>query len=173
MLMVWWHDAAERPRAHHQYSAEICNCVQREFQTISDSYSRSVDSVWEDTKRYLAVRNHTDCVDLWKLYNSVWNQEFGKIECVFHMMKYSLYTPKSPKYIPSIAQSISVIPVFSYTTHSLHLDKLSGGGGENQIFPPQWHPCASLYSLNQCLQMLLTFDLGIICRQFDRIYCYK
>ena len=39
------------------------------------------------------VRNHTNCMDLWKLSKSACDQEQGKIECVFHIMRWCLSTP--------------------------------------------------------------------------------
>jgi len=38
---------------------------------------------------------------------------------------------------PAVVQSISVIPVSPYTPRRLPPAKLSGGGGEKRIFPPQ------------------------------------
>jgi len=56
------------------------------------------------------VRNHKNCVDLWKLGKSVWDQKLGKIECGFHIMRW-LSTPGSPRYILSVAESISILHV--------------------------------------------------------------
>jgi len=61
---------------------------------------------------------HTNCVDLWMLNKNVWNQELGKIECVFHcmMIGWWLSTLRFAKYQLPIAQSISVTPVSPHTT---------------------------------------------------------
>ena len=85
--------------------------------------------------RQECLRNHTHCVDLWKLGKSAWDQELRKIQCVFRcLMRWCLSTPGSPIYILPVAQSISAIPVSPYTPRRLPLVKLSGGGGEKQIF---------------------------------------
>jgi len=60
------------------------------------------------------VRNHTNCVDLWKLGHSSRHQGLGKIECVFGIMRWCLSTPGSSKYILPVAESIAVIPVSPY-----------------------------------------------------------
>jgi hypothetical protein len=39
-------------------------------------------NAWEEY-----VRIHTNCVDLQKLGNSAYDQELGKIECVFHILR--------------------------------------------------------------------------------------
>jgi len=75
--------------------------------------------VWEDSGRedmegYLAVRNHTNGVDLQQLGKSAWDQQLGKIDCVFCIMR-CLSTLEFPKYIPPVAQFISIIPVSPYT----------------------------------------------------------
>jgi len=56
---------------------------------------------------------------------------------------------------PHVAQSISVIPVSPYAPCRLPPAKLSGGGGEKQIFPPQRPPSASLSSHDHGLQVHL------------------
>jgi len=70
----------------------------------SSSGSRSIGTEWEDVIGYQAVRNHTNCVDLWKLGKRAWDQELWKIQCVFHcLMRWCLSTLGSPKYILPVA----------------------------------------------------------------------
>jgi len=38
-------------------------------------------------KGYLAMMNHSNCVDLCTLFKSAWDQGLGKIECVFHIIR--------------------------------------------------------------------------------------
>jgi len=57
------------------------------------------------------IRIHMNSVDLQKLSQSVWNKELGKIKCALHIMRWCLSTPRSPRYIMPVAESISVIPV--------------------------------------------------------------
>jgi len=47
------------------------------------------------------VRNHTDCMDLWKLGKGGWDQALGKKECIVHIMQWCLSTPESPQYTRS------------------------------------------------------------------------
>jgi len=54
---------------------------------------------WEDMKGYPDMMNHTNCVDLWMLGTSALDQELGKIECVFRIMRWCLSSPGFPKYI--------------------------------------------------------------------------
>jgi len=54
------------------------------------------------------MRNHTNCVGLWKLGRSAWDQELGKIVCVFCTMRWCLSTTGSTKYILPVAESISI-----------------------------------------------------------------
>jgi len=50
------------------------------------------------------LRNHTNCVDLWKLGKSAWDQELWKIQCAFCcLMRWCQSTPGSPKYILPVA----------------------------------------------------------------------
>jgi hypothetical protein len=49
-----------------------------------------------------------------KLGKSAWDQEVGKIECVFRKMRWCLSTPGSHKYILPVAESISGIPGSPY-----------------------------------------------------------
>jgi len=76
------------------------HCIQRGFVRKSGSGSRSVWRVWEEMKGYLAMRIYLNCVDLWKLGNSVWDQERGMIDCIsYNEMMYiypgvfQIYTP--------------------------------------------------------------------------------
>jgi len=77
------HGLVNRPSSHG---------IRREFVRKSGSGSRSVGRGSADMKRYPAVRNRTNCVDLWKLGKSAWEQELGKINCVFRIMRWYLST---------------------------------------------------------------------------------
>jgi len=70
-------------------AAKICQLSHRTFQGIqrrfvrnSGSGSRSIRRGWEEMTGYLAVRNHTYCMDLRNFGRSEWDQELGKIETV-------------------------------------------------------------------------------------------
>jgi len=78
------HSVVKRPRPYG---------IRREFLWNSGFCLGSITRGWEDMHGYPAVRNHTNCVDLWKLGMRVWDQEMGKIDCVFRMMRWCLYTP--------------------------------------------------------------------------------
>jgi len=67
--------------------------IRRELVRKSGSASRSIGRGWEYMKRYPAVRNHTYWVDLWMLGKSAWDQELGKTDCVFRIMRWCLYSP--------------------------------------------------------------------------------
>jgi len=54
------------------------------------------------------MSNQTNCVDLWKLGKCAWDQELGKMESVFCIMRWCLSTLGSLKYILHVAYSISV-----------------------------------------------------------------
>jgi len=56
---------------------------------------------------YPAMENHTNCVDLWKLGQSVWNQQLGKIQCIFccMIMRSCLSTPGPSKYLLPITEA--------------------------------------------------------------------
>jgi len=56
----------------------------------------------EEMNGYLVVRNHPNCVDLWLLCKSVWDQMLERIEYVFWcMVRYCLSTLGSFRYIYS------------------------------------------------------------------------
>jgi len=71
--------------------------------------------------RQESVRDYPNCVNLPKLGKSEWDQELGKVECVFLIMRWCLFTPESPKYLLPIAQSISVLPSSPYAAPSCSL----------------------------------------------------
>jgi len=106
-----WSENAGSPSStlHH-----TSHGIRREFLTKRGSGPRNVGKGWADLKGYLAMMNHTNSVDLWKLGNSVWDQELGKIDCVFHIMRWCLSTRRSPKYILPVPESISGIPLSLY-----------------------------------------------------------
>jgi hypothetical protein len=53
-------------------------------------------------------------VDLRKLHRSVYDQELGKTECVFDILRRCLSTSGYSKYILAVAESISIIAVAQY-----------------------------------------------------------
>jgi len=115
------------------------------------------------------VMTHTNCVDLLKLSKSAWDQELGKIECVFCIMRWCLSSLGFPIYILRVAQSVSDIPVSLYPPRRLPLTKLNGCG-EKRIVLPQQPPGASQSCLNWPLQILLRLRSSTVCSQNDRMY---
>jgi hypothetical protein len=67
-------------------------------------------------------------MDLSTLSKSVQYQGLGKIACVFHIIRWGLSTPGSPKYILPIAYYITSSPVSPYACDWLPLAKLNGTG---------------------------------------------
>jgi len=97
-----------------------------EFVRKSSSGLRRVGREWENMIGYLATRNHTNCVALWKLCKSVWEPRAGKDRvCIslYDMMRWYLSTPGSPKYKLCVTQFIFDIPVSPYAPPhcSVHL----------------------------------------------------
>ena len=88
--------------------------IPRDLVRKSGQGLRSVGRGWEGMKWYPAMRNHTNCVDLWKLSKTAWDQELGKIVCVFRIMWWCLSTLGSAKYILPVVGTISIIPVSLY-----------------------------------------------------------
>jgi len=90
-------------------------------------------------------------------------------------MRCWLSTAGSPEYILPVVPSISVSPVTPYTCHcpvrlhhpciSVHQPslsgsaKLSGGGGEKQIFPPKWDQYPHKFLLVYWLDCILDCDM--------------
>jgi len=66
------------------YAAKICQLSHRTFHGIRREFVRkSVGREWMEMTGYPAVWNDTNCVDLQHLVKSEWDQELGKIECIF------------------------------------------------------------------------------------------
>ena len=66
-------------------------------------------------------RNHTNCLDPWRLGKSAWGQKLGRIESVFCIMRWCLSVPAFPKNVIPVVPSILVITVSPYNppAHSL------------------------------------------------------
>ena len=122
----------------------------------------------EDINGYLAVRNHTNCLNLWQLSNSAWDQVLGKIDCVYFISWDDVYILPCISLCLLITQSVSTICVSPYAPRRIPPVKLDADGGEKQIFSPQWPPCAFLSALNQRLHVLLQLHSITVCSQIDR-----
>jgi len=93
---------------------------QRQFVRQSHPGLRCIETGRGDMIGYLAIKNHTNCVDHWQPIKSVWEQELGRIECVYHCIIWRcLSTLGCPKYILYLTVSISTIPLSSNTLLSL------------------------------------------------------
>jgi len=110
-VVEWWSLTADSPSATLRCTS---HGIRREFVRKSSSSLRSVGRGLEDMKGYPAKMNDTYCVDLRKLSKSAWDQELGKIECVFRILRWCLSTLGYSKYILPVAESISIIPVSLY-----------------------------------------------------------
>jgi len=114
VVTLWSYKADSPSSTLHQ----TWNGIQKEFMRQSGSISRRIWWWFENMKGYPALINHTNCVDLRKLSKSASEQDLGKIECVFHIMRWCLSTPRStprsPKYTLPVAESVSVVLVSPY-----------------------------------------------------------
>ena len=124
---VWWNGWARRQRALLSTPHHTSHRDWRAFMRKYSSGSRSIGSGLEDIQEFPAVKNHTNCVDLWMLCKSGWDEQLRKIELVFHIMGWCLSTQGSAKYIIPVPQSTSVIPESPYTPCLLPPNKLNGG----------------------------------------------
>jgi len=88
--------------------AELLNYDFRTIIHFADQLSESIKA------RQQCVRNCTNCVNLWKLSKCARDQELGKRECVFSIMRWCLSTPGSPIYILPVIECILVIPISLY-----------------------------------------------------------
>jgi len=158
---------------HAVVTRQSSHGIGRECMKMNSSGSRRVGSGSEDMKCYLAMMNSKNCLVLWHFSKCGWDQELGKIDCIFRIMRWCLCIPGSPKYIFPLAQSVSVIPRSLYAPLQLPPAKLNGSGGEKQIFPPLWAPSASLSALNCRLQVLLQSCLSTICCQINCMDIYR
>jgi len=116
---------------HSVVKCRSCHAIWREFMRKSCSGSRSVERWWKDIKGYLAVRNYTQSVDLWKLGQSAWHQELGKIYCVFWMMRWCPYTPQCSVHLCYAMISVRVPLCGSLWLHFPHIS----------VCPPPVSPC--------------------------------
>jgi len=69
------------------------------------------------------VKNYTNCVNVEKLHKSVWDQELGKIHCVFHIMRWCWQVPKCSLHFPyhRISKYTCSHLMLSFSLFSLHL----------------------------------------------------
>jgi len=91
--------------------------IRRGFLRPSGFASRSIRTERDDMMEYLAMMNNTKWVDLWILGECTWDQEWGKIDCVFRFMQWFQSTPGCSKYLLLVAESISAIPVSLQCTY--------------------------------------------------------
>ena len=89
--------------------------LSRELLRKRSSGSMNVERGWEEIKEYPAIKNHSNCVDQWKLGHSLSDEELGNIWWGFRIRQLCRYTPGFPKYILPVADSVSVIPVSPYS----------------------------------------------------------
>jgi hypothetical protein len=148
-MTLWWNGGARRQRAHHQHSAAPLTAFQREFVRKSGSGSRSVGRGWEDM--ILPGRE-----DPRNVGQSEWDQKMRKMECIIRCMirwyemrsiypgVSRIYTPRRSAHLRYPCISVRLRrpvhlhhPCISVHPPSLPSAKLSGGGGEKRIFPPQ------------------------------------
>jgi len=128
----------------------------------TDSGLRSAGSGSQDMKAYQAIRNHRNCVALGKFCKSAWNQQLGKIECVFCIMK-CLSTVESPKHILPVAGTISIIPQSPYASACFPPANWMAVVGETQIVLLQRPQSTSLSFRNEHLQGVLRLCSSTVC----------
>jgi len=96
-----------------KFCLEECRQTVRGYELVAshDSLHTLCGSMhaWED-----CMRNHTNCVDLWRLGMSAWDEEQRKILCEFHIMRWYISSSWSPQYILPVTEFISVFPISLY-----------------------------------------------------------
>jgi hypothetical protein len=101
-----WSKKAESPSSTLRRTSHV---ILREFVRKTGFSRKNVGRGWEDMTGYPAMMNHTNCFDLWTLSKCACDQELGKTECVFCILRWCLSTPGSSKYILPVTDSISRI----------------------------------------------------------------
>jgi len=125
MITVWWKGRLGNHRAHQQHSAvplmAFAGNLGELLFRLKDNWKRvkkceelrgSEKPHWLHGSIYAQqerMTNYTECMTLWKLHNSPWDQELRKVERVVLISKRCPSTPEFPKHILPIAQFTSVI----------------------------------------------------------------
>jgi len=160
----WPSSTSLRSHYHHEVKQRILTArirasipfhtshdIEREIMRKKCSGSSSLGRGWENMLIYPVVSNRTNCIGRSKISESVRDQELGKIECVFCKMGKCLSTLGSPKQIPPVPQTLSIIPVLLDAPCRLLPVKRNRGGAVEWIFLPQWPPRAFLSPPNRHL----------------------
>ena len=125
-----WIDACPQPPSttwsschHGLVKKQSTQSIRRAFVRMSSYDPKSTIREWDEMNGYPAVRNYTNCVDLWTLGKCSWDPEVGKMECVCCITRWCLSTPGSAKYIHPVAQSSSIHPpaLVAYTVSNIHV----------------------------------------------------